>query len=181
MTHCYFFQVVVSEDKSRRMGSACHLTAKCSHCSGVLGQTMTSQKTGLAHTGHDINRRIISAAAVTGIGFTQLSRFFALLNMPPPMHQKTWQFYQKTLYTGAHQAADSHLQEAAELVREMYAEMKIGEPTPDGQLDVSVSFDGNLVCQACNSPEHLQHSCKLCAAKVSDLCIMSQPFSAVHW
>ena len=70
VTHCYFFQVVVSEDKSRRMGSACHLTAKCSHCSGVLGQTMTSQKMGLAHTGHDINRRIISAAAVTGIGFT---------------------------------------------------------------------------------------------------------------
>ena len=144
VTHCFFFfQVVVSEDKSRRMGSACHLTAKCSHCSGVLGQTMTSQKTGLDHTGHDINRRIISAAAVNGIGFTQLSRFFALLNMPPPMHQKTWQFYQKTLYTGAHRAADSHLQEAAELVREMYAEMKIGEPTPDGQLDVSVSFDGS--------------------------------------
>ena len=59
------------------------------------------------------------------------------------MHLKTWQHYQKTLHTGAHRAADSHLQEAADLVRTIYAEMKIEEPTPNGHLDIFVSFDGS--------------------------------------
>lgn len=49
---------------------------------------------------------------------------------------KTWQKYQKAVHCRASQAAEKHLQEAAEQVRQVYAEMNLGEPNDDGRLDI---------------------------------------------
>ncbi|KAL8594962.1 hypothetical protein ACOMHN_038759 [Nucella lapillus] len=104
---------------------------------------MTSQKTGTVYTGFDVNRRIVAGASVNGIGYTQLCRFFGMVNIPAPMHQKTWNHYQKTYHQGACRAASTHLQEAADHVRTICAEMNLAEPSADGSLDISVSFDGS--------------------------------------
>ena len=65
------------------------------------------------------------------------------MNMPAPMNEKTWYHYKTQLHKGVKRAADAHLQEAAEQVREMYAAMKIGILDADDVLDISVSFDGS--------------------------------------
>ena len=133
----------VTEDETARMGSACKLTVRCTACGTTVSQCMTSAKSGTVQKGFDINRRLSVAATSTGVGFTQLRRFFSLMNMPPPMHLKTWQKYRKAVHSGARQAADKHLQEAAEEVRQLYDELNLVEPNPDGRLDISVSFDGS--------------------------------------
>ncbi|XP_076451528.1 uncharacterized protein LOC143287427 [Babylonia areolata] len=127
------------------MGSACSLEVRCVSCGAVIPgtQTMTSLKTGTVFTGFDINHRLVAAASATGIGYTQLCRFFGMVNMPRPMHQKTWLHYQKKYSEGASRAASTHLQDAAHHVREAYAEMGLGQPSDDGCLDISVSFDGS--------------------------------------
>ncbi|XP_076451550.1 uncharacterized protein LOC143287445 [Babylonia areolata] len=132
-------KVSVFEDETKRMGSACSLEVRCVSCGAVIPgtQTMTSLKTGTVFTGFDIN--LVAAASATGIGYTQLCRFFGMVNMPRPMHQKTWLHYQKKYSEGASRAASTHLQDAAHHVREAYAEMGLGQPS--ALLDVLAELD----------------------------------------
>ena len=125
------------------MGWACFLEVRCVSCNmPVLGtQTMTSRKTPLK--GYDVNRRIVTAASANGIGFSQLCNFCGAMDMPTPMHLKTWQHYQKAYSSSACSAASNHFQEAAQHVRKTYPETGLGEPTADGRLDIAVSFDGS--------------------------------------
>ncbi|KAK7492310.1 hypothetical protein BaRGS_00016407 [Batillaria attramentaria] len=110
---------------------------------GVLGvgrcPQSGPQRTGIIYTGFDINRYIVAAAVSNGIGYIQLQRFFAVMNMPPPMNEKTWYHYQKRM----HCSANVHLQEAAEIVRQTYLEMKIHQPDQNGVFNVLVLFDGS--------------------------------------
>ena len=137
------------------MGSACCLEVRCTSCgtpvagtrtmtSPTVRATPTQQQAGAAQRrGYDVNKRLVSAASATGIGFSQLSSFTGIMNLPRPMHLKTWQLHQKNYHAGACRAANSHFQEAAQHVRDAYSEMGVGEPDADGCLDISVSFDGS--------------------------------------
>ena len=136
-------QLSVTRNRSEMFGCASKLRVTCPHCGITIKETRTSLRTGTRHGGFDVNRRLVLAANSNGIGFTQLKGFFAMMNLPPPMHLKTWQFYQKTVHRGVHRAADRHLQEAAEQVRLVYQELQLADPTPQGRLDISVSFDGS--------------------------------------
>ena len=63
---------------------------------------------------YDINRLLTTAAATTnGIGFAQMRRFFAMMNMPQPMNEKIWHHYKGQLHNCAMCTAVKHLQEAA--------------------------------------------------------------------
>lgn len=135
-------QLTVTQDGEQQMGTACHLILECRPCGITFSEGKTSRRSGAAFTGFDINRRLVMAAAVNGIGFTQLCRFFGLLNMPPPMHLKTWQHYQVKLFLGASRAASHHLQEAAEIVRAAYADLGV-TPDAEGYINIIVSFDGS--------------------------------------
>jgi len=78
------------------------------------------------------------------MSFSQVKRFFALLNMPQPMNEKTgYQLKKKRVYGGARHAAEKHLQAAAEQVRATYVDMNLGYPDDDGILNISTSTDGS--------------------------------------
>ena len=125
-----------------RMGSACLLEIKCLDC-GKLSTEMTSKKTGVIHTGYDINQQILATASASGMGFQQTKRFFSLLSLPVPMNETIWYKLKKRVYSGAKCAADKHLQEAAEQVRSSYTDMNMRAPDAEGILDISVSIDGS--------------------------------------
>ena len=135
-------QVSFTHDEKKRKGSVCHLRLECQQCHHIFKEGKTSQRSGTKYTGFDMNRRVVMAAAVNGIGFAQLQRFFGMMNMPGPMHLKTFQHYQKQLNLGVSQAAKSHLEEAATIVRQAYLDLG-KEPDSDGILDITVSFDGS--------------------------------------
>ena len=61
---------------------------QCLDC-GKLSTEWMSKKTGIVYTGFDISRRLVAAASANGMSFSQVKRLFALLNMPPPMNEKT--------------------------------------------------------------------------------------------
>ena len=78
------------------------------------------------YTGFDINRRLVAAASANGMSFSQVKRFFASLNTPQPMNEKTGYQLKKRVYGGARRAADTHLQAAAEQMRATYVDTNLG-------------------------------------------------------
>ena len=136
----YFLQLTVKQDPDKQMGSAAHLSLSCP-CQ-THSDSMTSPSSGNDYCGYDINRRLVMAATSSGIGFSQLSQFFGLLNMPPPMHLTTWQGYQLKLSHSVSKAAAEHLKAAAVIVRQAYAELGVMEDE-DGFLNITVSYDGS--------------------------------------
>lgn len=133
---------VIEGGPELRMGSSCLLELKCTRC-GKLSSEYTSPKTGIIHTGFDVNRRLVAAATSTGMGFAQVQRFFAMMGLPKPMNEKTWYDYKKRLHGRVKQAACRHLEDAAETVRSAYADMNRGIPDVNGILDISISIDGS--------------------------------------
>ena len=103
----------------------------------------TSQKTGVKHTGYDINRRIVAAATSSSMGYNQTKIFFSLTGLPPPMSEKMWYCFKDNLHSEVTDVADEHLQEAAQSVRCAYADKGLGLTDDDGVLDVIVSIDGS--------------------------------------
>ena len=104
-----------------RKGSSCLVSIICSDC-GKL-----SQKTGVIHTGFDINRRLVVAAQSIGIGFTQ--------GLPKPMTESTWYDYKARVHLGLTEAALVHLQDAVHQIRTTYADTSLGRPDDEGVLD----------------------------------------------
>lgn len=133
---------VMEGGPSLRAGSACYLELSCSVC-GKVGDGYTSKKSGLTATGYDVNRHLVTAATVCGLGYQQTSRFCAIMNMPKPMSESVWYDYKRTIHTGAKSAADRHLLEAVEQVHQTYTEMHLAEPGDGGVIDISVSIDGS--------------------------------------
>ena len=122
-------------------GSAVKLTLNCVTC-GVINSGMSSKKDPGRNAVYDVNKRLPAAAAVSGIGFEQMKTLFVAMDLPPPMHHKTWQFRKQDLNSSATRAADKHLQEAAAEIRKAYADLHI-EADADGVLDLLVSMDGS--------------------------------------
>ena len=79
-------------------------------------------RSGTAHTGYDVNRRIVASASACGMGFYQVRRFFDVMGLPAPMSESTWYDLKKRIYPVIKRAANSHLQEAATHVRAVYAD-----------------------------------------------------------
>ena len=59
------------------------------------------------------------------------------------MNVKTWYFLKKRVYSGVKRAANQHLEEAADRVRQTYMDMNLGIPDHEGVLDIFVSIDGS--------------------------------------
>ena len=73
----FFFQSlrVMDGGPHFQMGSACLHKIKCLDC-GKLSTEMTSKKTGVVHTGFDINQRVLAAASASGMRFQQTNASF---------------------------------------------------------------------------------------------------------
>ena len=136
----FILQLRVQEKADKRKGSACFLQLLCQQCGIVSEQYASFCKD--ARAGHDINKRLVTAAAMAGIGYTQLCQFFATLNLPKPMHKSTWHSKQLDVHKGVVRAADKHLELAATEVRRAY-EVLGHMPDSDGILNIAVSYDGS--------------------------------------
>ena len=98
---------VLEGGPEKRKGSACLLELHCLTC-GKLSAEHTSHRTGMPHTGFDINRRIVASASAIGVGYSQVKCLFALLGLPQPMNESTWYDYKGRVHNGGKRAADKH-------------------------------------------------------------------------
>ena len=66
------------------------LKVRCNQCESIVTSEYTSEllpPTGLSA----FNLRAVVPARNVGIGYSQLVKFFSSMNMPKPMHLKTYQ------------------------------------------------------------------------------------------
>lgn len=133
---CKHVGVTLKETKRYGMDSA--LSVVCLECTHTIS-TNTSKFVG--RQGRESNVRLVAAARNSGIGYAKVTRFCAGLNLPKPLHLKTYQTIQKKVRSAAVAEADSCLIESGKKVREafMAADPSIGEDDP---IDICITYDG---------------------------------------
>ena len=116
-----------------RWGIAPELTLTCSACERETSEVM-SNKIGRYF---EVNRRAVFAGRAVGLGREGLVKFCALMDMPPPMSNTSYQAHQDALLVAAGDVAQHSLTSAAATVREQ-AETE----GSSARGDVAVTFDG---------------------------------------
>ncbi|GFR73889.1 hypothetical protein ElyMa_000415600 [Elysia marginata] len=87
----------------------------------------------------DVTKTVVLAAKESGLGYKALCNFFSILNMPKPLHHKTFQQISSSVHTAAVAEAEKCMKKAADRV---VTSTTVGNP---GKLPVpatAVSYDG---------------------------------------
>ena len=116
-----------------RWGIAPELTLTCSACERETSEVM-SNRIGRYF---EVNRRAVFARRAVGLGREGLVKFCALMDMPPPMSNTSYQAHQDALLVAAGDVAQHSLTSATATVREQ-AETE----GSSARGDVAVTFDG---------------------------------------
>ena len=109
------------------------------YCTSCEGNIFFSNFTSPRRKRKDITKRVVLAAKDSGLGYDGLCIFFSILNVPKPMHHKTFQSVSASVHDSAVAAANTCMQRAAEQIA---ATTTVINP---GQLQypaTTVSFDG---------------------------------------
>ena len=112
---CFAIRLTLSEDNSKRMGSASCLSLSCNSCdwSEVF---YTSEKTGHYFT---VNRRMVYGMRSVGCGHSTMSRFCFIMNMPPPIGTKPYGRHTKAILRAAKDVANASLKDAGNEIRRL--------------------------------------------------------------
>ena len=135
---CYKTTCTLEETVRRGLNS--HLKVSCKNC-GHSMTAMTSPTTGGSLKTSEANLRVVASGRDCGIGFQKITKFFAGLDIPKPMHLKTYQTLAKAVGNSALQAARRCMEAAATTVCLLYREL---DPfLRDGDnIPIVVSYDG---------------------------------------
>ena len=113
---CLTCELSLTEDHSKRMGSASCLSLLCKRC-GWSQVFYTSEKTGHYFA---VNRRMVYGMRSVGCGQSAMSRFCSIMNMPPPVGTKPYGWHTKAILRAAKDVANSSLKDAASEIHQLY-------------------------------------------------------------
>ena len=128
-----------------KMGLAYKLSLTCSECKKEVWSKYTSPRVDLENTKRfDINARTVLASKECGINFSNLEKFFSILNTPPPMNHKTYNTISLEVRDAAVNSSVECMKACANLISDRY---KSGEYLNDQSCSsphpvVIVSSDG---------------------------------------
>ncbi|XP_064597899.1 uncharacterized protein LOC135464401 [Liolophura sinensis] len=111
----------------------------CRDCEDVIFHGYTSEK-GM-ESGNEmsnfVNKRFVAACKNTGIGYNKICEFFADMNLPQPMHIKTWQKIDRLIHDVSIEAAKENMHAAAEALE------RDSDEAVNGLVPRVVSYDGS--------------------------------------
>ncbi|XP_048583267.1 uncharacterized protein LOC5520998 isoform X1 [Nematostella vectensis] len=96
---------------------------------------------GMLSHAMDINRRLVYAAAETGIGREGMATICEILNMPQPMSSQAWKDHQNTLYSAHKKAVSEHLESSRARLRQKLSG-DLSATDDDQVFDIVVTYDG---------------------------------------
>ena len=118
---------------------AVHLQLVCTSCGTVDKEISTTKKTG--HVS-DVNRSVVATGLTCGIGHAGIQKLSEGLGMPG-IHHKSYLDHVDSVFDKTPEVAEVVLTLSREKVRQFYREHLPDSFTPDGVLDLPVSFDGS--------------------------------------
>ena len=136
----------VKIDVANSYGFASKARVICGECmtsiaEEVLSERVVSNNEAIGRSPFEINLRAAVAFRGIGCGHSALTEWGSIMNMPRLLAKTTFQSLQERVCEGSRKACNEVLQKTVEKVKMAYK--KIGVvPDEDGNLDISVSFDG---------------------------------------
>ena len=127
-------------EEDKRLGLNSHLRVCCGKCGHSMSGTTSSTVGGKVKTA-EANIRLVASSRDCGIGFQKILRFFAGLDVPKPLHLKTYQTLAKTVGSCALQVAQTCMDAAAAKVRDLYKELD-QSLSDDDTIPIVVTYDG---------------------------------------
>jgi hypothetical protein len=144
---CKKSSCVVNE--RRRMGVNSQLEVSCKNCHHVIkGETSPKLDVGPPKKTAEANLLLVAAGKNCGMGYKKTTKFLAGLNVPQPLHLKTYQFLADIFHDAAMEAARKVMKESTEVVKQLYLQVlsktpgediEVGE---DGVVPIVVTYDG---------------------------------------
>ena len=116
------------------------LLVKCLECKLFVSKSRTC-KTIEPGRMSMIGLRAVASARNVGVGFQQLVRLLAGMNIPKPMHVKTYQTIAKQVWRASNRALQVCYQKAASQIRSHYM-AKDPTLTDDSVIDITIGYDG---------------------------------------
>lgn len=136
--HCQ--QPCIYLQEIKRLGLNSHLCLSCINCNILISRASTSQEIG-PYKISTSNIRIVASSRNCGIGYDKLVKFCAGLDMPQPIHLKTYQKIARKVHTSAMIAQEECYRDAAKAVRNYYMSCD-NTLTEDSIIPIVVSYDG---------------------------------------
>lgn len=124
----------LKDNTARKKGLASFLYITCSKCD-YINEFYTS--TQQSDKSFDVNKRIVYAMRSCGQGYSGISTFSTLMDMPRPMTANNYDKIVKRYAKVSKTIADQTMTDAAEEIRSM-----VNDVTDDQVVDTSVSHDG---------------------------------------
>ena len=121
------------------IGFNSYLEVDCSTCDKLVAKAKASKVIGSRKC--ESNVRAVAAARNCGFGYDKLVRFFAGLDVPQPMHLKTFQRINGEVHDAADLAVEECLARSAKAIREYYVRLD-DTLTNDDTIPLVVSYDG---------------------------------------
>ena len=154
--------VYIEEDFLKRKGLASYLKINCSDCPFSYSK-YTSKGVENNQQAMEVNIRSVYAMRKCGVGHTGLQKFCGVMNMPPPVAQKSYDKLSQKLGVAVEKVAKTSMIEAAVEVKEK-----------GGLTDVGVSFDGSWQRRGHSSLNGVGTAISVNTGKVLDCEVLSR-------
>ena len=123
------------------IGFHARLKAVCSDCDADIVEVSTSGVIDGSHRLSTNNVLAVASARNCGFGHEKLVRFFAGLDVPQPMHLRSYNRIAYHIHDAALKSQEECYKHAANVVREHYRALD-NTISMDAVIDIPVSFDG---------------------------------------
>ncbi|XP_062501523.1 uncharacterized protein LOC134178653 [Corticium candelabrum] len=171
--HCNSHALVLEEEESKRQGWMSSLRLRCLSCCWVGNSFGTSpRRQGMEAGGksYDVNRRAVFASLVMGESSSGLQQFCAVMGMPPPSKQASWDMHMKKIGETLQQTSEESIQRAVDEIRTKHGH----ELQEDEITDEAVSFDGTWAKRGHSSLFGVQVAIHMDSGKVLDTQVHSK-------
>ncbi len=129
-----------------KQGLHSEMGLKCSHCGRVTAfptSCPNEETKNPTRQGVDINRRATFAALEIGIGREALATVCEILELPTPVHSKSYQAHEESILHAQVEIVEKHLKEARAEARAVSIRNDGLDPSDESlTADIPVSFDG---------------------------------------
>ena len=155
--------------EEQRLGLAPTVNLTCNGCGFSVFKTLGDRRScGRSHFFY-INRKVVPAMRLTGCGLRSLKMLCAILDMPRPMSNHTYECHRKALHTAAKIVCSASMKRAAAAV--MARMQSEDAPQPD---EIAVSTDGTWMRRGHSSLYGLQTVISFDTRQVLDVEILSK-------
>ena len=132
---CFNNSLQLQVCESKNLGFVRKMQVSCTSCKEEDTISSSCSSTLLEDRSYDLNRRVVAASLVVGLGPEALSKFCEVMALPT-LHHKTYTNHVDYICSRLPSFKEALVDKAVEKVREVHN-------TADGVVDIDVSYDGS--------------------------------------